>query len=396
MAHLVGQGELAVQGAGVVQQHEGMDLGACGVSAAPLALVLIDIDPAVLKALLQNGPVAVAQRIQRIIHGLLGLGKGDLGGLVLEQRGIHIVEVQLLHAQQLLAQADIAVHLVHVPVDRLDQIVVDGYGHIGPVHGRLPGRAVLPGGCEELLLLVLGIQQAGGGVAHAAQGVIEVFVGALAQRPVAALLQGHKGALAQGMGLSLAVYGVGIAHIGIEKGAENGFRSVGHLPGGGQQPLFGGGEGVCLSAALVVQIAAVPLQPRGGLVEALQGFLGNGHDLGGGEAERGADGGEHAHELANHGLIGGVAGVLVRLAHGVVGQQLALAVHVLYQVQECAEGLAALAQLSGKGGGFSLSGRQGGQGLLPAFIRGVQVLQRPGILLGDLVAGTNGFGIRHS
>lgn len=38
------------------------------------------------------------------------------------------------------------------------------------------------GGCEELLLLVLGIQQTGGGVAHAAQGVIEVFIGALAQR----------------------------------------------------------------------------------------------------------------------------------------------------------------------------------------------------------------------
>ena len=198
------------------------------------------------------------------------------------------------------------------------------------------------------------------------------------------------------MGLPLTVHGVGIAHIGIEKGAENGFRSVGHLPGGGQQPLFGGGEGVLSSAALVVQVAAVPLQSRGGLVEALQGLLGNGHDLGGGEAERGTDGGEHAHELANHGLIGGVAGVLVRLAHGVVGQQLALAVHLLYQVQKCAEGLAALAQLSGKGGGLRLSGRQGGQCLLPAFIRGVQVLQRPGILLGDLVAGTNGFGIRHS
>ena len=54
VAHLVGQGELAVQGAGVVQQHKGMDLGACGVSAAPLALVLIDIDPAVLEALLQK------------------------------------------------------------------------------------------------------------------------------------------------------------------------------------------------------------------------------------------------------------------------------------------------------------------------------------------------------
>lgn len=172
------------------------------------------------------------------------------------------------------------------------------------------------------------------------------------------------------MGLSLAVHGVGIAHIGVEKGAENGFRERWPSPRRPQQPLFGGGEGVLSSAALVVQVAAVPLQPRGGLVEALQGLLGNGHDLGGGEAERGTDGGEHAHELANHGLIGGVAGVLVRLAHGVVGQQLALAVHVLYQVQECAEGLAAFAQLSGKGGGFSLSGRQGGQGLLPALIRG--------------------------
>ena len=198
------------------------------------------------------------------------------------------------------------------------------------------------------------------------------------------------------MGLSLAVHGIGIAHICVDEAAENGVRGVGHLPGGGQQPLFCGGEGVCLSAALVVQVAAVALQLRSSLVEALQSLLGNGHNLRGRKAERGADGGEHAHELANHGLIGGVAGVLVRFAHGIVCQQLGLAVHVLYQVQECAEGLAALTQLSGKGCGLILSRSQGRKRLLPAFVRGVQVLQRPGILLRNLITGTNGFGIRHS
>ena len=304
--------------------------------------------------------------------------------------------MQLVHTQQLLAQTDIAMHLVHVLVNCLDQVVVHGYGHIGAVQSGLPGRAVLPGLGEELQLLVLGVQQARGGVAHAVQSIVQILISALAQHPVAAFLQRYKSALAQGVGLSLTVHGIGIVHIRIDKGAVDRIRGVGHFPGRCQQTLLRGGQGMGLSAALIVQIPAVTLQVGASLVEALQSLLRDRHDLRSIEAERGTDAGQGAHELADHGLIGGVAGILIRLAGGVIRQQLHLAAHILYQMQKCAEGLAALAQLAGVSGNLVLSCHQCGKGLLPGLVGHIQVLQCPGIFLRDFLTGSNGFEIRHT
>ena len=395
VAHFVGQGELAVQGAGVVQQHKGMDLGSGGVSAAPLALVLVNVDPAVFKALFQDFPVVLSQRIQGIIHRLLCLGKGDFGRNVFQKRGIHIVKMQLVHAQQLFAQAHIAVHFVHILVNRLDQIVINGFRNVGAVHGRFPGGSVLPGIGKELLLLVLGIQQAGGRIAHTAQGVIHVFIGALAQHPVAAFFQRHEGALAQGVGLVLGLQGVGELQIRIGQGTVNAVRGVGHFPGGGQQPLLSGRKGMGLSAAQVRQVSAVALQLGASGVEAFQNLLGDVHDLRSRKTEGRTDVGGRADELAAHGLIGGVAGIFIGLAHGVVPQQLQLAVQLLQKGEELKQGLSAFGKGSRKGGDLRQSGQHGGEPGFPSFIGSIQVLQGPLVLLGDLLTGTNGFGIRH-
>ena len=61
MTHLMGQRELALEGAGVVQQDKGMNAGTGGIGAAPLAGILINIDPAIFEAVLQNGLIFLAQ-----------------------------------------------------------------------------------------------------------------------------------------------------------------------------------------------------------------------------------------------------------------------------------------------------------------------------------------------
>ena len=63
VAHLMGQGEGAVEGILVVEEDIGVDGAADGVGAGALALVLINIHPAVLKALFQDGAVLLLSLI---------------------------------------------------------------------------------------------------------------------------------------------------------------------------------------------------------------------------------------------------------------------------------------------------------------------------------------------
>ena len=67
MTHFVRQGELAVQRSGIVEQDKRMHLCACAVGTGAFAGIFINVDPAVVKALLQNFAVVVTQRCQRII-----------------------------------------------------------------------------------------------------------------------------------------------------------------------------------------------------------------------------------------------------------------------------------------------------------------------------------------
>jgi hypothetical protein len=133
VAHLVGQGEHAVQIVLVVQEHIGVGPGrAGGIGAAALAGVFINVDPAVVKALAQKRRVVLAQHAQGLQHGLLGLLKGDLPGGVGHDGHIDVGHVQLVRAQQLFAQGDIAVHLVQVGVHGVDEVFVHRAGTSWP------------------------------------------------------------------------------------------------------------------------------------------------------------------------------------------------------------------------------------------------------------------------
>ena len=193
----MGQGEHAVQVVFVVEQHIGVTQGAGGVGAGPLAHVLVHVDPAVVKALLDDGAVGVAHGGQGLIDGVLGLLVGDDLVRAGHHGGVDVVHVELVHPQQLLAQTDIAVHFVHVLVD---EVVVHLGGHPGAGHGGGQGAVVLPGGGEELQLLDLGGEHRGGGVADGAVGLIIGFKGVFPQRPVEKIRKTRLGLLEKAVG----------------------------------------------------------------------------------------------------------------------------------------------------------------------------------------------------
>ena len=60
MTHFVGQGKLAVQSAGIVQQNIRVYGCACRVSTASFTHILVNIDPAIVKAFLQDLSVIFA------------------------------------------------------------------------------------------------------------------------------------------------------------------------------------------------------------------------------------------------------------------------------------------------------------------------------------------------
>ncbi len=134
VAHLVRDGELAVEVVGLIEQNIGVRAPiAGGVRAAALADVGIHVEPAMVEALAQHGGIILAEHSERIERGLLGLLKGDFNVRVTGQWGIDIVHVRFINAHDLLAQGDIAVHLVEVAVHRVDEDCVHRRRHLGHV-----------------------------------------------------------------------------------------------------------------------------------------------------------------------------------------------------------------------------------------------------------------------
>ena len=373
VAHLVGQGELAVEVVLVVEQDEGVDRAADGVGAGALALVFIDIHPPLVKAALQDLAVLLAQHSGGLQHLLPGLGEGDLLVGLGEHGGVDIVHVQLVQAHGLLPQGHVAVHLVHVLVDGLDEIVVHRHRHLHRGQGALQGAVVLSGPGEEDVLAHLRVEHGGQGVAAAAKDAVEGPEGVLPQYPVPALHEGDIGTVGQGVLLPLAVCHGGEAHVGVVEGVEDAARPLTHLAGRGQQVLLGGGEDVVLLQPGLVQVPAELLQFRLLPVEPLQIPVGDSHQF---RALKGNGAAELDHEAeaaALHGLVDRVGGVLVVFDERIDKQFFHLLVCLLGPGQVVVEGLGALAQAAPVGRGLIGQPLAGPEPGLPRFVCGIEV-----------------------
>ena len=142
--HLVRQRELAVKCSRIVEKHIRMHTRARRVRARALAGIFIHVNPAIVKALLQDLPVPLAHDAKRLRDGLLCLCKGNPLLRRGNQRRIEIVHMKLADAQKLFAKPHVPMHLVHVLVHGFDQLMVYADRNLRCVQRRFQRGSVVP------------------------------------------------------------------------------------------------------------------------------------------------------------------------------------------------------------------------------------------------------------
>ena len=379
VAHLVGQGELAAQGVLVVEQHEGVDPAAAGVGPAPLALVLPDVHPPLVEAGGQDPVVLLPQDTSGLQDLLPGLLEAHRLVCLREHGGVEVVCMELLQAQDLLAQGHVPMELVQVLVDRREQVVVDLLRHLRGEEGTGEGAGVLPRPGVEDVRADLGVQHGGKGVAACAVDAVDGLEGVLPQRPVRALQQGEERAVAHGVLPALAVHHAGELHVRVGVAGVDAAGAPAELSGPGKQVLLRGGEDVLPLQPGLGQVPAVLLQGGELGVEALQRLLGDGGEL----RTRIGPGPPHLHAEAEapalHGLVLGVGGVLVVAEHGVDIQGLHPLVQPLVELQVLIEALGRLPQLPPESGQLPGQALTGLERPAPRLVAGEKVLRGPAL-----------------
>ena len=124
VTHFVRKGEFAVKGVLMVQQDIGVNSCTCGIRAAALSLILVNVYPAVFKALFEYRKVILAHRCKGFQDSFLSLLKCYLHICVRNNRSIKVIEMKLVNAQKLLSQSNIIVHIVHIVMYGFNKVFV--------------------------------------------------------------------------------------------------------------------------------------------------------------------------------------------------------------------------------------------------------------------------------
>ena len=185
----------------------------------------------------QHGGIILAEHGERVEHGGLRLLKGDFLRHIGDNGRINIIHVQLVCAEQTAAQGDIAVHLVEVRVDALDETVVNAHRHLGRVERGVEWRGTCARLQKKRSCFELRVKRRGERIAIAAERCVVGLKRIAPQRAVAALEQGNKGRIGQRLLRARAVGHGGKAEVGVVEHAEDGVGAVGHLAGIRQQRL---------------------------------------------------------------------------------------------------------------------------------------------------------------
>ena len=320
VTHLVGDGEDVVGGGLVVEQDVGVGqtVRARGVRTAPLALGLLHVDPAVVVSLPEQSLIPLAQRSQTLDHQIVGLLIVQLQLGIGHQRQVEIVHVHLVHAQHLLAVAEVAVEQGQTLVDGAEQVLVDLGIHVLGGQSLIQAGLVLARlGQEDILIHVAGVG-GGDGVDETDVGLVVGLEDLLTDTDVGVMEQDAVHTVGDGHVLAVHLDG-GEGEIGVVQHTEDLLVASEDAGALGQEclHLLGQDVGLVLDDALdgVVVIAHAGI---GG--ESLQSLHGECGKLGGDE-------GGGARELhGQHGEAGGESGelrdaaVLVVADVGVDGQ----------------------------------------------------------------------------
>ena len=241
----MGDGQKLLQRLVVVHQHIGVGVvGAPGVRAGGLALVLIGVDPAFAERPLEDFLIVRAQRSECLHDERVGLFKGQVDGKLAGHPGVHVVHGGVIKAQPLHLEAHHVVKRRQVAVDGLDQAVIHGGGHVVAVERGLQRALEFRGARREQVRLDRrGVDRGhGGGVAP--EGLVHCGEGGLAHFPVRAHHVVDVAAVGQRGHVALAVGHFGKLHVGVGQHVEDGVGGGSQFARHGHDALFRGGQRV--------------------------------------------------------------------------------------------------------------------------------------------------------
>ena len=288
--------------------------------------------------------------------------------------------MQFFQPHAFFAQRHVAVHFIHVVVDRFDQAVIDLHGHLRLVQRGFQRGVVMPCVGKELQLAELGVQHGRRGIAPAVQGGIESVKRIFAEHPVRAAQISNQAFLGQGTRRSAGVLNRREMQVRVAEHRPDGAGRFRDLASGGQQGFFRGRQGMRFLPADLFDGTAVGLQRRLLGEKAFQDLIGNGQDLRRGVGSGTLHSHSQGHGLVAHILVEAVSGVFITLSGSVVAQHMQpVAGPVIFlEIAEQIPGAAAQRAFHRRG-----LRRQRFQCFIffgPGLIRGKHIFCRPGIL----------------
>ena len=316
------------------------------VGARPLSFVFTYVDPAILIGLPDDGKILLSQGGEGLEGDLFGLFICEFPVVIGHHGHIYVVHVQLVHAQHLFAERDIAVHVLHAAVNAVDQPVADSGVHVVCSYGSGKGGGIFPGAGVENLFLHLAVIESRPGVGELAVAGIVFFKNLFAQGPVRGHLQRHKASVGERDFLPFRVSDRREFQVRVGEHSKTVVGCLSHFAGRSQKLFHLLAQGVFLQAADLADRDIVFRELRLFLKEARQNMVRDVQDLRLHKCQLLADPDRSALHLQLQFLIMGVACVLVVAHEGVTARPVQFQRAVIIQLQRLIEAVRALAEAS--------------------------------------------------
>ena len=191
------------------------------ISPAAFSLVFINVDPAAFKALRHYFYIFLAERLHRFERELFRLLIGYLHVNAAHHWRIEVVIVQLVDPEQLLAQLHIAVHFVHVRVNRFNKTVINALRNFRAVERSFKRVFVTPRVGVERKRFKVSRKDSRIGVFVALICVVQVRKSGSAQFSVLALHERDIASVGYLVSFSLGIHRVWEFHIRIVQHGKN-------------------------------------------------------------------------------------------------------------------------------------------------------------------------------
>ena len=280
VSHFVHDRENIFERVRIVEQDIRLTVvGTEAVSAAGLALVFVDVDPAVLGAAVYLREIFFAERRESCLHHLQSLFIWDIFFWQLYQRNVHVIHLQFLDAEHFFAQLDILVQHRQILMHDRDQVVIDLFRDVAGGKRGLPGRVVFADARGDNVVFDIIVIGSRDRVDMRLVRFIHIGKRSLAQIAVMAFHEGDVVSVRKVYRISILVNHGAERQIRVVEHLEDVIGRAGHFTELGEDVFFGSAEHMLLFTQRVLQSVAVLRELRLGVNIAADGLFRSGEQL---------------------------------------------------------------------------------------------------------------------